>query len=314
MRSGILIHPEELSREWIDKAATAKIHTLALHPGGGENADLYLKRMLDLLETPEYRGMIDYAKGLGLEIEYELHSIGYLLERELFSSHPEYFRMNENGERTNDFNLCVSNEDALGIVAKKAAFLASKLYGSGHDYYFWLDDGHGLHCQCPKCKSLSPSDQQLTVLNRMLSEIKKIYPDARMAYLAYMDSVLPPKQVKAAKGIFLEYAPFEKYTAKGDDAPMLILREKNMLNPLLEFFDGDQKKVLEYWYDNSLLSGWKKPPKPFSLKEEEMIADIKEYTSLGFDSIATFACFLGEDYRTLYGDVDVTPFSNAVLG
>lgn len=59
---------------------------------------------------------------------------------------------------------------------------------------------------------------------------------------------------------------------------------------------------------------WKKPPKPFSLKEEEMIADIKEYTSLGFDSIATFACFLGEDYRTLYGDVDVTPFSNAVLG
>jgi hypothetical protein len=146
----------------------------------------------------------------------------------------------------------------------------------------------------------------------MLQEIQKHLPDACLAYLAYMDTVVPPSFTKPEKGIFLEYAPFEKYTAKGEDADVLIAREKEMLAPLMSFFARSPKKVLEYWYDNSMFSSWKKPPAKFVLNGEMMQKDIAEYRKRGFDYISTFACFLGKDYEELYGDVSVTPFAECV--
>jgi hypothetical protein len=71
--------------------------------------------------------------------------------------------------------------------------------------------------------------------------------------------------------------------------------------------------VLEYWYDNSLFSNWKKPPKKFVLDEGGMLCDIAEYKKAGFNFISTFACYLGEDYQSLHGDIDIIPFSKAVL-
>ena len=312
MKSSMIIHPEELSREWIDKLADAGVGVLGIHPRGGPIAAETLADLLEQMKSAEYRSLIDYAHSRGLTVEYEFHSLGYLLKRELFAEHPEYFRMNAEGERTADYNLCVSNPDALELLSKNAAEVANALYGSTRDFYFWLDDGHGLHCHCPSCKRLSASDQQLTVLNGMLREIRKSIPDARMAYLAYMDSIVPPAEVKPDEGIFLEYAPFEKYTAKGDDAPELIARESAMLIPLMKAFDHQPAKVLEYWYDNSMFSAWKKPPKEFKLDGETMRVDIAEYRKMGFDFVATFACFLGKDYEELYGAVDVSPFGEAV--
>ena len=83
-----------------------------------------------------------------------------------------------------------------------------------------------------------------------------------------------------------------------------------MLPALLRFFAAEPPRVLEYWYDNSMLSGWKKPPRPFALDRAGMARDIAEYRAMGFADIATFACFLGEDYRALYGDVDIRPFAD----
>lgn len=217
--------------------------------------------------------------------------------------------MNEREERTDDYNFCVSNPEALDLYANRTAELALSLYGSNNNFYFWLDDGKNLQCHCQKCKKLSPSDQQTIVLNRTLHAIKKSLPNARVAYLAYYDTVVPPTQTVPADGVFLEYAPFMKYTAKGENAAELIEREKQMLTPLIQLFDKEQKKILEYWYDNSLFSGWKKPPARFVLDEKSMKADIAEYRKAGFDFISTFACFLGEDYENLYGSVDIKPFA-----
>ena len=305
----MIVHPEEISRTWIDRLSEAGVDSLGIHPRGGSSAIQSLKELVARSETAEYRELIDYAHSRGLEVEYEIHAAGYLMPRELFSENPEYFRVNENGERTADWNFCVSNADALDLFAERAAELALALYGSSHKFYFWMDDGHGLHCHCPKCKKLSASDQQLIALNRMLKEIKKHFSDASMAYLAYIDTVVPPASVKAEDGIFLEYAPFKKYTAKGKNAEEEIAREKEMIVPLMKFFEKGPKKVLEYWYDNSIFSHWKKPPVKFVLNEEAMRTDIDEYRRMGFDHLSTFACFLGEDYEELHGGVDITPFS-----
>ncbi len=232
----MIIHPEELSDKWIDKLADAGIGTLGIHPCGGKRGFETLKELTYMMKTAEYRELIDYARSRGLEVEYELHAAGYLMPRELFAEHPEYFRMNEHGERTVESNFCVTNPDAMELYAKRSVDLALSLYGTNHNFYFWMDDGYELHCHCPKCRSLSPSDQQMLVQNRVLREIRKHLPDATLAYLAYVDTVAPPSKVRAEEGIFLEYAPFEKYTAEGEDRDERIQREKQMISPLIEFF------------------------------------------------------------------------------
>ena len=309
MRSSILIHPEELNKKWIDRIADNGIGILGLHPRGGGDAVASLAELELLFENDTFRELIDYAVSRGLEIEYEIHAARSLLPSSLFDAHPEYFRMNERGERVPDFNLCVSSEEALDTVAKNAATLAKKLYKSRPVYYFWLDDTLGAYCNCPRCKALSPSDQELTAVNRMLKEIRKTVPNAKMAYLAYQDFLPIPGKIKPADGIFLEYAPFEKYRTTD---PERIRAERDVMKGQMEYFGVGDSKVLEYWLDNSLFSNWKKPPVRFEANKEQVIKEIREYAALGFESIATFGCFLGDDYETLYGEPDISSFTDGI--
>ena len=306
MIKNILIHPEELNKKWIDKMADGGVKILGIHPHGGGRALESLNDLLEKLDTEEYRELIDYAVSRGLEIEYEMHAARFLLPAELFDEHPEYFRAMANGERTVNMNFCVSNPDALAIVAKNAANLAKKLYKSRPVFYFWLDDARNVHCKCDKCKNLSPSDQQLIASNAMLEEIRKEIPNAKFAYLAYQDTLEVPEKTKPVDGIFLEYAPIEKYK---NEEPERIEIERQMLLKQAEFFSWKDSKVLEYWLDNSLFSGWKKPPKEFKADDEKIKKEVAEYASLGFEIISTFGCFLGEDYEELYGEPDISAFT-----
>ena len=69
--------------------------------------------------------------------------------------------------------------------------------------------------------------------------------------------------------------------------------------------------MLEYWLDNSLFSGWKKPPKEFKADTAAIKKEVPEYAELGFEIISTFGCFLGEDYDELYGEADISAFTEA---
>ena len=308
MKNGILIHPEELTKKQIDRVKKLGINTLALHPRGGEKAHEALSEMLSMLENAEFKAMLDYASDLGIKIEYEFHAASYLLPRELFNEHPEYFRMDENSERTSFLNFCISNQDALDIVAKRAVELAKKLYKSTPNYYFWLDDVKNKSCHCPKCRELSSSDQQLTVMNAIVNELKKFDENARLAYLAYFECIETPSTVQPADGVFLEYAPIErdmhKRLSETDG------NEKDKITALLSYFGKERSKVLEYWLDNSLFSKWKKPPVRFSPDNELIKDDINYYLGLGFENITSFACFLGDDYEELYGEADISSFGN----
>ena len=310
MKTQFIVHPDEISKERIDSLKEAGIDCLGIHPVGGKDAYKTLENLVALLKTDEFRSLLDYAKECGIKIEYELHSMGYLMPKSLFESNPEYFRVDKNGKRNSDYNFCVSNSEALEIVCKNAVTLAQNLYNSSNNFYFWVDDGHDVFCNCDKCKNISPSNQALTITNAIARALKKHNKHAKCAYLAYMNTITPPS-ISKEDNVFLEYAPFEKYTAKGENAPLLIEQEQQMLEPLLNYFGKVDAKVLEYWYDNSLFSSWKKPPKKFTLDKEQMQKDINFYKQKGFSYISTFGCFLGKDYEELYDKVDLTPFSKA---
>ena len=85
------------------------------------------------------------------------------------------------------------------------------------------------------------------------------------------------------------------------------------LGQLLAYFGKENAQVLDYWLDNSLFSGWQKPPKEFHLRKNVLRRDLRFYRDLGFRHIMTFACYLGQDYRQLHGDTpDILDYGKAL--
>ncbi|NLV34108.1 MAG: DUF4838 domain-containing protein [Clostridiaceae bacterium] len=312
MESQILIHPDELSHEWVDRARVNGIDVIGIHPVGGYKACQSLKDLVDKFVDHKFTKLIDYALNNNVKIEYEMHAASYLMPRELFDTHPEYFRIDETGKRNSDKNFCVSNSEALSIVSKAAVELVSKLYKSTDRYYFWMDDVKNKKCMCEKCKDLSMSDQQMVYLNTILKQIQKNNPDAKMAYLAYFDCIEPPEKIKPISGVFFEYAPMEKYTLSTEDQLITGIDEALNIPKLFSVFGKRNSKVLEYWLDNSMFSDWKKPEKKFVPDEVMIREDIDKYHTLGFEYISSFACYLGSEYVKLYGKPDISPFYNSI--
>jgi len=303
----LLIHPEELTETWIDRAAGLGATTLSLHPWGGGWAVRSLEDLLDRCRRPEFRRLVDLAWEKGLRVEYEAHVGSWLLPRELFAQHPEYFRVDASGARTNRFNFCVSNAAAMDIVAARTRQLAASLYRSNPRYFLWLDDAHNTECHCAACKAYSASDQQLIVLNRLLGVLRETEPEAQLAYLAYFNTMKPPTKVRPAEGIFLEYAPIERVWDKPlTEQPKAVRSDE--LDALLNLFGRRNARVLEYWYDNSLFSKWTKPEKRFAVNRAVMERDVAWYQAKGFGEIASFACYLGPGYEKQWGAPDLTSF------
>lgn len=300
MKIGLIAHPEELTKGEIAAFKAAGADVLGLHPVGGNKATSSLENLLIWLKTDKGRRLLSYARSLGLEIEYEMHAASFLVPREMFSSHPEYFR-EANGVRTNDYNFCVSSDEMLRLMAKNAAALGRVLSPDTHDYYFWLDDAENNRCECEKCRTLSASDQSLIVANAIADELRRFDSSARVCYLAYLGTLTPPKSVKPAPGVFLEYAPMKR------DRSIPVWEDDNVkreLDALFTVFEPGEAKILEYWYDNSMFSNWKKPPKKFTPDNERIAKEIDFYRSLGVGNVTSFACYLGADYEALYGSPD----------
>lgn len=309
MKTKLIIHPDELNKRWVDYAIKNEINVIGIHSVGNCQAHLNLENDLKLFETQEYKSAVDYAKSHGIEIEYELHAVSYLLPRELFLTNPEYFRADENGNRVEQSNFCASSEQALEIIADNAVKLVKKLYGSSSNYFLWTDDIKGAYCKCEKCKNLSPSDQNLILMNAIIKKLKKEDENAKLAFLAYYDTVDLPKTVKPEDGIFLEYAPYERDLY----APARIMKESEIekIKKLISFFGKKDSHLLEYWFDNSYFSGYKKPPKKLIVNNEEVSKDVEFYLNLGFENVSSFACFLGEDYFELFGAPDFSAFKKS---
>ena len=157
-RRGIIVHPHELDDIWLEEAQSANLNVMGLHPVGGPDAHLTLESAIHFHLLPESKRLFKKLDKMGMQVEYEAHAMRWLLPGDVFDSAPNLFRMDEKGQRQKDFNLCVSNPDALQFIAKRAEHLARMLTVNSDHYFFWLDDVPGIRCHCEKCRSLSASD------------------------------------------------------------------------------------------------------------------------------------------------------------
>ncbi len=310
MKTSLLIHPEEFDITWLDQLTALGVKALGLHPVGGKRANETLAAMLDRFETPGFRALLDEAARRGVEVTCEMHALRYLLPEDVLRAHPHWQRVNGRGERTPDLNLCPSCGEALDFLSQRAAALYARLPGRPRRAALWLDDAQDAFCHCEKCRDISPSDQQMIVLNALLRGIRSVRPDATLAYLAYFETLPAPTRCDLRDGLYLQFAPYKRDLTRplADASCEANRRETLHLPALLDFFGTEEATALDYWFDNSLLSGYKKPPKRLEPHADVVRADVDFYRRLGFERVSSFACYLGADYRALYGLPDLTSF------
>jgi hypothetical protein len=293
---GVVITPEDVTLgDWPERAKRAELTTIALHPFPG--------KVSNFVRSDEGAGFLERCRALGLQVEFELHAMRELLPRELFAKDRSLFRMDEQGRRVADANLCVHSARALETAAAIALKFAESLKPSTGRYFFWGDDGQPW-CRCPKCRELPDSDQALVFENHIIRALRRLDPDATLAHLAYANTLAPPRNVKPEPGIFLEYAPikrrydipYEKQTAP--DQPDAL----SALGANLEVFPAATAQVLEYWLDVSRFSGWRHPAVKLPWRRDVLDADLATYANRGIRHVTSFAVYVDADYRRRHGE------------
>ena len=142
------------------------------------------------------------------------------------------------------------------------------------------------------------------VENRVLRALRGIDARARLAHLAYTNTLRPPKAVKPEPGVFLEYAPirrrydlpYDKQTEPGNPNAL------SALDANLEVFPAETAQVLEYWLDVSRFSGWKRPAVKLPWHRDVLETDVATYRARGIRHITSFAVYIDADYRDRYGE------------
>ncbi|MBI5384779.1 MAG: DUF4838 domain-containing protein [Verrucomicrobia bacterium] len=295
---GVVLVPEDFSlRDWPERAARAALTTLALHHGTSPQA------VVQFVESDPGRDALARCRRLGLQVEYELHAMKELLPRALFAKDRSLFRMDEKGERVADYNCCVHSTRALEVLAENAVRLAGKLRPTTGRYFLWGDDGVPW-CRCPKCRSLSDTEQAVVVENHLVKSLRTVDERATLAHLAYQNTLEPPKQVKPHPALFLEYAPIHRRY----DLPYADQKGPDTQDGLpgldrnLQVFPRDTAQALEYWLDVSLFSQWKRPARKLPWRRDVFLSDLRTYAVRGLRHVTTFSTWQDADYVKAFGE------------
>lgn len=303
---GIVLTVDDLENvDWAKLAHENGINTIGTH--------ISPQQVADFMATPEGQRFINECQRYGIHIEHQLHAASDLLPRHLFKQDSTMFRMDADGRRCNDVNLCVHSKAALDTAAARALHYARLLPSTNHRYYFWIDDNRPM-CHCPDCSKYSDSEQALILENRIIKELRTFDPEAQLAHLAYGNTLPAPRKIKPHDGIFLEFAPFYRSRTKSlkEEQPGDPAIENNpdkqtnlyYLKENLEVFPVETAVVLEYWIDVSMFSGWKKPAVKLPWYKDVYLSDLDTYAECGIRNITSFAVYIDNKYIESYGELD----------
>ncbi len=239
----------------------------------------------------------------GIESEYGGHVLQLLMPRERFDSNPEYFPIGDDGKRNSHGNLCVSNPDAVRLVADNAlAYLRE--YPENRMLHIWgADVFNGAWCNCSGCKRLSPQLQYMKVVNAVAAAEETAAGGVPIAYLAYHDTIDPDPQLRPLDNVHFEWAPRERcYVHAIDDSSCSInARYHESLKRYVDIFRG-RGHVFEYYADAILFGGL-----AFAMPSV-ITRDLRAYRALGIDSIS---CLTFGAYSVLAYPVNLETFVRA---
>jgi len=303
-RRGIVLAPVDLQGmvdTWLEWLSEAELNVLGLHSD--------VEGLKAFIASDEGKRCLSGAESRGIVVEYEIHAMAWLLPRGLHADRQAWFRMDDNGERVPDANLCTASPDALARIAERAVEVAKALQPVTDRYYLWADDAQPW-CACPDCRDLSPSDQNVRAMNAMAEALVAYRSTARLAYLAYWNTLNPPASITPSPALFLEYAPIRRESSRPLDDPSSDANAEHLSNlrRLAAAFDMTGSQILEYWIDASRFSGWKRPSIQIPFYADAIRSDVRTYSGLGFDSATSFGVYLDADYVRRYGKPPITEY------
>ena len=220
----------------------------------GANAFFFIRHPFDSVHTISELEL--EFRQRGVELEHGGHVLPVLLPRELFSTHPEFFPVNPEGERTDLGNLCPSHPRALHLVAENALMLLRSLPPTRAFHLWGADLWKGGWCHCPLCQALTPQDQSLRTCNAVAQVLARSGIDVPVCYLAYHDTLDAQLHEKPFERVWCEFAPRERCYAHGIADPNCDRNRRywRALQQYLDHFSG-RVRVFEYYGDAILFFG-----------------------------------------------------------
>lgn len=129
----------------------------------------------------------------------------------LFDKHPEWFGMNDKGERMKAHGrvICTSNADAVAyLTANFIGYLKER--PEIQVFALWPPDG-ATWCECDKCLPMgTPANRQSILLSHVKAELRKVRPDVRLETIAYHRTIAPPESFPMDKDTLIDICPISQ--------------------------------------------------------------------------------------------------------
>jgi hypothetical protein len=120
-----------------------------------------------------------------------------------FKSHPEYFALNEKGERIPD-QLDLTNEDMFNLYVKNFREIMKRYPKSQVWSVAPNDAGTPNYCHCNKCEIINKREgTPMGTLLNFVNRIAALFPDKTIATQAYLYYEEPPKTIRPAKNVLI---------------------------------------------------------------------------------------------------------------
>lgn len=139
----------------------------------------------------------------------------FLQDKEYFATNPEFFSMDEKGQRCAKLQLCFSNPAMRKELTQNVEETLKRAAGKGI-VAIQSNDNVGKFCYCPECKKLeqkykSNGGPMFDYLLEFAAILKKDYPDARATTLIYRrdQTQVPPENIIFPDNIIAIFAPVE---------------------------------------------------------------------------------------------------------
>ncbi|GGD89807.1 DUF4838 domain-containing protein [Paenibacillus nasutitermitis] len=225
--------------------------------------------------------VIEELKRRGMRYEFGGHGVEHFVDRGLFDQKPHLFR-ESGGQRLPTGNVCGASDEAVAMLTSGVQELIAN-NPQVDLYHLWFADVNGgSWCDCPQCKDIHPSTQQLSVINRIAAGVREWKPSMSIDMLLYHDT-MDVNNIAVEPGINVcgFFAPRERCYAHSlsDESCELNRHYNRMLRETKRKF-GENTYVFDYYADMILFNKMK-----FSIPKV-IVEDLRHYKSMGITKSA----------------------------
>jgi hypothetical protein len=149
------------------------------------------------------------SRGWGGHATYALfvHTFNTLVPPgEYFASHPEYYMLDANGNRSPQ-QLCTTNPEVIRIATESTLRILRE-HPDANVISVSKNDGGGT-CLCDKCRALDEAEGTnaaalLYLVNKVAEGVEREFREVTVSTLAYLETVRPPRSVRPRRNVAIQ--------------------------------------------------------------------------------------------------------------